>query len=378
MPTPRQAGAPTRPASPLSKLQDLISLAQEPSSEKRRELLREVTDVFFANPEQKSGAELSLFDDVLTQLAGEMEVAVRAELAQRMAPAPYPPSRLVRNLASDQAIEVAQLMLEGSTALSDADLLSLARSRGQEHLRAISRRANVSEAVSDVIVERGDDATLGVLLENEGAALSRQAHETAVDRAGANPDLHAAVVSRRSLPIDLLNEMYFVVEAKLRNQILERNAEVDPEALEAALAAGRNRLATADGALPADYEAAERDVRSLVARKALTPKALASMLRNREATKFMVALAELSGIDFHTARLILERRELDALAVVCKAADFERSLFLTFAVLVLDRDADPMGRAREYGDLYMQLPKESAQRTLRFWRMRRQAPELAA
>ena len=71
----------------------------------------------------------------------------------------------------------------------------------------------------------------------------------------------------------------------------------------------------------------------------------------------MVALAELAGIDFHTARLILERRELDALAIVCKAADFERSLFLTFAVLVLDRDADAMGRAREYGELYAALPE---------------------
>jgi uncharacterized protein (DUF2336 family) len=76
--------------------------------------------------------------------------------------------------------------------------------------------------------------------------------------------------------------------------------------------------------------------------------------------------------------VILERRELDALAIVCKAADFERSLFLTFAVLVLDRDADAMGRARQYGDLYAELPKESAQRTLRFWKMRRQSPDLAA
>ena len=151
------------------------------------------------------------------------------------------------------------------------------------------------------------------------------------------------MVNRRDLPVDLLNDMYFVVEAKLRSKILERNAQVDPRALEAALAAGRKRVAAQDGALPDDYEAAERDVRSMVARKALTPKALASMLRNRESTRFMVALAELAGIDFHTARVILERRELDALAIVCKAADFERSLFLTFAVLVLDRDADADG-----------------------------------
>jgi uncharacterized protein (DUF2336 family) len=273
---------------------------------------------------------------------------------------------------------VARPVLERSTALSEADLMAVARQRGQAHLQAISRRETVSEAVSDLIVARGDDTTLGVLLSNERAKLSRQAHEAAVDRAEANPALHAAVVNRGDLPPDLLNEMYFVVEAKLRAKILERNAEVDPAALEAALEAGRNRVATRDGALPADYADAERDVRSLVSRKALTPKALASMLRNRESTRFMVALAELAGIDFHTARLILERRELDALAIVCKAADFERSLFLTFAVLVLDRDADAMGRAKQYGDLYAELPKESAQRTLRFWRMRRQAPELAA
>jgi uncharacterized protein (DUF2336 family) len=307
-----------------------------------------------------------------------MEAAVRAELADRIAPADDAPAKLVHSLAADQAIEVARPLLEGSRALTDDDLLALARGRGQEHLQAISRRETLSAAVSEAIVERADDATLGVLISNDGAELSRQAHETVVDRAFANPALHAAVVNRSSLPMDLLNEMYFVVEAQLRQKILERNAEVDPAELDAALAAGRNRLAANDGALPPDYDVAERDVRSLVARKALTPKALASMLRNRESTRFMVALAELAGIDFHTARLILERRELDALAIVCKAADFERSLFLTFAVLVLDRDADAMGRAKEYGELYAALPKDAAQRTLRFWKMRRQTTDIAA
>ena len=278
----------------------------------------------------------------------------------------------------NEAIAVAQPILEGSPALTDEDLVAVAKKRGQAHLKAISRRSIISTVVSDVIVARADDETLGVLLTNDGAQLSRQAHETAVDRAGANPDLQEAVVNRRDLPVDLLNDMYFAVEAKLRSKILERNAQVDPEALEAALAAGRKRVAAQDGALPDDYEAAERDVRNMVARKALTPKALASMLRNRESTRFMVALAELAGIDFHTARVILERRELDALAIVCKAADFERSLFLTFAVLVLGRDADAMGRAREYGQLYSDLPRDAACRTVRFWRMRRQIGDVAA
>ncbi len=97
-----------------------------------------------------------------------------------------------------------------------------------------------------------------------------------------------------------------------------------------------------------------------------------------ETTTFLIALSEMAEIDFHTARRILEKRELDALAIVCKAADFDRSLFLTFAVLVLGRDADAMGRAREYGALYSNLPRDSACRTVRFWRMRRQIGDVAA
>ncbi len=361
-----------------TKLHDLIDLAQEPSSERRRELLRGVTDLFFASGDARGAGEMALFDDVMSQLAGEMEEAVRVELAQRMATAEAAPAGLISNLARDASIEVASPVLQGSSALTEADLIAVIRSRGQDHMRAISRRSAVSEAVSGAIVERGDDHTLQTLLANEGAQMSRETHEAVVDRAVQNPALHAAVVQRASLPIDLLNEMYFVVEARLRDTIMQRNAEVDPGALDAALAVGRKQLAARDGALPSDYDEAEKAVRAMRQRGAITPPVLAGFLRNRETTKFLVALSELAEIDFHTARRILERRELDALSIVCKAAGFERSLYLTFAVLILDREENAMGRAREYGELYEALPREAAQRTIRFWRMRRQTGDVAA
>lgn len=361
-----------------SKLHDLIEMAQEPSSERRRELLRGVTDLFFSNEGVRGPEEMGLFDDVMSQLAGEMEEAVRAELAIRMAGAETPPSGLLRDLARDVSIEVARPVLSNSKALTEDDLLSVVRTRGQDHLRAISQRPLVPEAVSEAIVERGDDATLGVLLANEGARLSRETQELVVDRASDNPALHAAVVARKSLPIDLLNEMYFVVEARLRGEILARNETVDPAELDAALAAGRKQLAARDGSLPADYAEAETQVRLLRQRDAITPQVLAGFLRARETTKFLVALSEMADIDFHTARRILERRELDALSIVCKAAGFDRSLYLTFTVLILDRDANAMGRAREYGELYEALPREAAQRTIRFWRVRRRSGDMAA
>lgn len=353
-----------------SRLPDLIALAQETSSEKRRALLRELTDHFFGDPE-RSEAETALYGSVLSDLTDAMELAVRAELAERFAAAPDAPRQLIRRLANDEAEDVAHPVLRASPVLTEADLIQVIQSRGQGHMRAVSQRASLSEAVSDAIIERGDDETLGVLLGNDGAQLSRAACETAVERARVNPALHAPTVERASLPPDLLNEMYFEVEARLRQRILEQNARMDPALLESALAAGRTRVATDDGALPPDYAESLAYVQELSVAGQLTPPVLARFLRSGSRTSFLIALSQLADIDFHTARQIIDRRELDALAVVCKAADLDRALFLTYAVVLLNTDGDAMGKARAYAGMYNDLTNEAAQRTLRFWRMRK-------
>ena len=357
---------------PTSRLPDLIELAREESSEKRRALLRELTDHFFGASATRNANEQQLYGAVLADLSAEMEVAVRAELATRFAETANAPAALIRALAHD-TVEVAEPVLRASPVLTDADLIDVARTHGQGHLRAVSSRASLSEAVSDVIVERGDDETLGTLLRNDGARLSRAASETAVERAKVNPALHAATVERKTLPPDLLNEMYFVVEARLRQRILEQNAGMDSALLDSALAAGRARLAADDGALPADYAKCLAYVEELRAADQLTPTVLARFLRSGSRTSFLIALSQLADIDFHTAQDIVERRELDALAVVCKAADLDRALFLTYAMVLLNQDGDAMGKARAYARMYGDLNREAALRTLRFWRARRGA-----
>lgn len=358
-------------AAPGSRLPELIALAQEGSSEKRRALLRELTDHFFGGGAH-TATESDLYGAVMSRLAAEMETAVRAELAARFAPAADAPVALIRRLADDEA-EVAEPVLRASPVLTDSDLLEVIARRGQAHLRAVSSRAEVSETVSDAIVAKGDDETLETLLRNDGARLSRAASETAVERAKANPALHAATVERKSLPIDLLNDMYFVVESQLRQRILEQNARVDPDLLEAALAAGRARVAADDGALPPDYAQSLAYVEELRAAGQLTPAVLARFLRANGRTSFLIALAQLADVDFHTARRIVERRELDALSVICKAAGLDRSIFLTYAVVLSQSEDNPMGKAAAYGRMYGELSREAAMRTLRFWRLRRGA-----
>jgi uncharacterized protein (DUF2336 family) len=362
---------------PTSSLVQLIELAQEPSSAKRRELLRQITNVFMSNPEEINESEMALYDTVMSQLSNDMETAVRAEIANTLARATTAPLGLLRRLASDH-IDVAEPILERSQALTENDLIHVVSNMGQDHLRAVSRRDEVPESVSGVIVKRGDDTTLHTLLSNDGARLSRASNEEVIQRAQANPHLHEVVVNRPDMPADLMNEMYFVVETRLRERIMEENAKLDPAVLEQALAKGRDQVAVAHGSLPADYERINRDVEALRKNEKQTPNLLAKYMRDPNPTYFLCALAQMADIDFLTARHVVNRREVDALAIACKAAGLDKALFLTCAMIMLGEQDNAMGKAAEYGRLYNDLPQDTAMRTIRFWRMRRAEGQHAA
>ncbi len=349
----------------------LIELARDRSGERRRELMHRVADMYFQFGPRADDPELDLFDEVLSQLAQEMESKVRAELANRMALARVPPKDLIRNLALDETIDVASPILQLSRALSEEDLLEVARTRSEAHLKAIARRSNLPVSVSGVIIERAEESTLEILLANASVNMSREAHERLVDRAIKHPALQSAVVRYAKLPVDLLNEMYFQVESRMRTFILQRNSQIKPEELDEALRQSRDRVATRKKPLPDDFARAQKTVKSAEIRGTISPSSLVGFLRSGDVTAYLIAISRLAGVDFETARNIYERRELDALSIICKAAGFDRAIFITLAVLVLGRENNPMGRAREYGEIYDALPREVAKRTVRFWAGRR-------
>jgi uncharacterized protein (DUF2336 family) len=122
----------------VSKLQNLVVLAKEKSSERRRALLREVTDLFFDDAPESDSQVSQTFDDVLMKLAEQTAQEARTELAKRFADAPLAPRGLILKLAQD-AIEVAAPILAKSNVLTEADLIGLAESAEQGHLRKQSQ-----------------------------------------------------------------------------------------------------------------------------------------------------------------------------------------------------------------------------------------------
>jgi uncharacterized protein (DUF2336 family) len=155
-----------------SLIQELEQAMQCGSSAKRIETLRRVTDLFVDNAEELQEEQIALFDDVLNRLIEEIGLRARAEFSKRMAPIANAPSNLIRRLANDDGIEVAGPVLSASERLSVADLVAVAAEKSQKHLLAIAERRHLGEAVTDVLVGRGDPEVLCKVAENAGAAFS--------------------------------------------------------------------------------------------------------------------------------------------------------------------------------------------------------------
>src|SRR5499427_2158160 len=143
--------------SPENLLDELQATLAHGTVARRVEALRRVTDLFLNNAIDYSDEQIGLFDDVFQCLMLHIETSAKALLANRLAPVDSAPPMTIRALAFDDVIEVAGPVLSQSTRLDDKTLIENARSKSQAHLMAISTRKTLSGAVTDVLVQRGND-----------------------------------------------------------------------------------------------------------------------------------------------------------------------------------------------------------------------------
>jgi len=355
-----------------SRLKELIAVAKEGSSEKRRDLLREITDVFMAAPDRYTSSEMQHFDVILSKVTETVEIELRREIAEKLADVPTAPKNLVRQLAHDE-IFVAEPILRRSQALTEDDLIRVIRQRGQEHMKAITARREVPVKVSSELVERGDKDVLVSLASNKGAKFDDQTMEKLVEHSRTVTELQAPMTGRYDLPAQLLTQMYFFVSSALKKEILRRSDMLDPALIDEAVDANRQRiLQKAVSEAQTDVESARQFIRDRIAAGTMNEALLKDLIEERKSTEFLLGFSHYVGIDTSTGQRILQDRTWESLAISCRAAGLERT---TFAKIVfgMQKGQDEQQKALRILDLYLKIPQEAAERVMRFWRVRAQA-----
>lgn len=139
---------------------------------------------------------VALFDEVLEKLVGDMTFHARVALAERFADCPNAPVKVVFDFASDDEIRIAKPVLERSYRLDEKALVAIARTKGQDHLTCLAKRAIVPETVTDVLLERGARRVVVTLAGNPGAAYTQDGAAILVARAQSDDALVRALSAR--------------------------------------------------------------------------------------------------------------------------------------------------------------------------------------
>ncbi|MCH7942234.1 MAG: DUF2336 domain-containing protein [Proteobacteria bacterium] len=233
-------------------------------------------------------------EDIFRHLARDVEVRVRKALSVNLKESRMLPHDVAMTLAKD-VIEVAEPILKSSQVLTEADLVEIVRTQPAESLVAVAQRETVTEAVSEALVDNGNEDVVVTLVANQGAEVSEDTFEKVLDKYSANDSVKESVALRDKLPVKLAERLVNMVSAHLQEHLVSHH-ELAPEVVAGVIAQSRERVTLE--LLSPESEAVDVDrlVDQLHTNRRLTPTIILRAVCTGDIAFFEAAMARLANI----------------------------------------------------------------------------------
>lgn len=311
----------------LHDTQRVISLAKEKSPNAISKLTGIIIEALDSNLTDR---EADLAADVLIDLTKRLEKTIRAGLSLRLSSIEKVPLRLALHLANDD-IEVAAPFLENSPALTEMDLFYIVQGRDNEHWAAVAKRAQLGESIVNLLAEKKDFKTSQNLLKNENIVLSEKALSTLTAFVQKNASLVKEFVKRKEVSEKMLIELYWKVNESERQTIIEL-CEIDEKLLDQQMqdvAIDFANVALENLVVTSEMQDTARRYKD---RGMLSIQKMVRTLKDGQIGLFYALFAEYSNIPVSVLDQVFMSDQGKALAVIAKALDIDRSVFVSFFV----------------------------------------------
>lgn len=346
----------------------LLGLAKSRSDASRSQLVENITDLFLSDEGRLSEHERALMSEILSKLISQVEADVRKELADVLLRSGIDMPDVAKLLANDD-VEIARPLLEQSDLLKDPELIEIIRMRTDEHRLAITLRSDLSEQVSDALVEYGSEDVLESLLNNHDSNISKRAMEYMVSESRRVDRFQEPLLMRSDLPSDLAYKMYWWVSAALRKRIITEY-EIDPIVIEVAMKRAAKSVIVEQEGEDGAYVRAQKLMRRMHENDELTLQFLINSLRQQRIAIFVAGLAELAQVDFKTAWRIFSDKGGQSFAIIAKAVGVDRNQFTSIYLLISQArgtQTQSPGVIKDILMLFDNVSEENAKGALQIW-----------
>jgi len=351
-----------------SLIPELEDVVQNGSREKRADTLKRITSLFVDGAASFNDDHVQLFDEVFGHLIGEIETKARAELSLQLAPVDNAPVAVVRKLAQDDDITVAGPLLSLSRRLDEAALVEIAKSKGQAHLLAIAGRGEIGEAITDVLVKRGDREVIRNVADNHYARLSEAGFSTLVKRAEGDGALAEKVGQRPDIPPHLFRALLLQATDLVQKRLLSKAKPETAAEIRRVLAKVSREIGAK--AAPRDYTEAQRTITAMKRAGLLDENELASFAREQCFEETVVALSVLCAVPLDIVDRLIGGERADPVLILCRAAGFKWD---TVRAIILSRPGKAGTSTNGLDEAlanFERLSISTAQRVVSFWQVR--------
>lgn len=276
--------------------------------------------------------ERNFAEEILRLVVAGAAERVRRALAITLKSSPNLPSDVAASLARD--IEAIALpILEFSPSLSDEDLVEILEAAEPVRQIAISRRAELSETVTDAICDNAVSVAITNSLRNENAKFSKHGLTRALDRFPTASDIAMAMAERSILPLNVAEKIANKFTGQVFDKLVEKHAL--PPQLAIDIAESTRERASIDLIAQAGMQAdLRRYVQQLNLNGKLTPSFVLRALCQGEVRLVEYSMAELAGIEHSKAWLLVHDGGSLGLKAIFDRAQMPSNIYSAFRAAI--------------------------------------------
>ncbi|MEL6963030.1 MAG: DUF2336 domain-containing protein [Pseudomonadota bacterium] len=254
-------------------------------------------------------------DTILFHLAKDVEAVVRKALAETVAGSPNLPKTLAIDLANDE-INIAQPILEKCRVLEDPELVGIIQAQAMYHAYAVAGRAEVSDVVSDALIDTENIDAILRLLTNDGAQFSEQGLCRLADDFSGVKSIQAQLIKLPDLPAVVVERLIDGIGDALEWDLV-KSRSIEPIEARQIAKAMKSQAAKAIATRGGVEQATAAAMQARMTKGALEPLDILRFLRDGNVGKFEAALATLAKIDSKKTKRLLYNMDKRALAALC-------------------------------------------------------------
>ena len=302
-----------------SFIDDLEEAVARGTPASRAKALWHTTDLMIAG--NFSEEEIWTFGEVVTRLADEIEVAARAQLAERLARADNAPVNILHKLAFDDAIEVAGPVLRESKQLETYALVANACTKSQAHMLSISQRETLEERVTDELVKRGDQEVVKSVASNNGAKFSDFGFLNMVQRAEGDSILAEQLGLRKDIPRHVFQQLIAKATDDVKKR-LERERPDMARQIQSSVTDLGGELQSKFGPSSRGHFVAKRVVTTQHRLGNLNEASISSYARSHRLEEVTIGMALLCSLPSDMIERVMLDRNREMLLILSKAQGF--------------------------------------------------------